>query len=281
MLAQTIRATNEQETLPSDNECSELSKESVIVGTEGAAEAAGKADGSAVVPVVDAVACALTVQRRPPLVRAMSAPVRLDESSKQNGGGGILGAAQKRSQQKLRRRKIFTRAASSSVASVPPTSAAGCNPLLGTDADGAKKSLSRARSVIAPDVITLVSLLSSEGSDSEREDNSAVSTTPTGDKQSGQGRSPQRRAPLLRKTGKSGKSRAGGRVIRGGREKATGTNCICSLVSRQLPAHVPTGLQGVFAHDTTWLHCTSRCSHSRQSTAHGAACFHIPHRRQG
>lgn len=211
MLAQTIRATNEQETLPSDNECSELSKESVTVGA--AEGAAGKAEGSTEVPVADAVACALTVQRRPPLVRAMSAPVRLDESSKQNCGGGILGAAQKRSQQKLRRRKIFTRAASSSVASVPPTSAAGCNPLLATDADGAKKSLSRARSVIAPDVITLVSLLSSEGSDSEREDNSAASTTPTGDKQtqSGQGCSPQRRAPLLRKTGKSGKSRVRGR----------------------------------------------------------------------
>lgn len=216
MLAQTIRATNEQETLPSDNECSELSKESVTVGAEGAA---GKAEGSTDVPVsdadadADAVACALTVQRRPPLVRAMSAPVRLDESSKQNCGGGILGAAQRRSQQKLRRRKIFTRAASSSVAAVPPTSAAGCNPLLGTDADGAKKSLSRARSVIAPDVITLVSLLSSEGSDSEREDNSGASTTPTGDKQtqSGQGRSPQRRAPLLRKTGKSGKSRVRGK----------------------------------------------------------------------
>lgn len=196
MLAQTIRATNEQEPLPSDTECagSELPKETAGGAAAAAAEAAEP------VAQLDTVSCALTVQRRPPLVRAMSAPVRLDESSK---SGGILSAAQKRSQQKLRRRKIFTRAASSVAG---PAAAAAVNPLLGTDES--KKPLSRTRSVIAPDVITLVSLLSSEGSDSEREENSAAST-PTGDKQTpGQApgqRSPQRRAPLLRKTGKSGK----------------------------------------------------------------------------
>lgn len=196
MLAQTIRATNEQEPLPSDTECasSELSKETA--GAAGAAEPVAQ---------LDTVTCALTVQRRPPLVRAMSAPVRLDESSK---SGGILSAAQKRSQQKLRRRKIFTRAASSVAgpAAAAAAAAASVNPLLSTDES--KKPLSRTRSVIAPDVITLVSLLSSEGSDSEREENSAAST-PTGDKPTpGQApgqRSPQRRAPLLRKTGKSGK----------------------------------------------------------------------------
>lgn len=210
MLAQTIRATNEQEPLPSDTECasSELSKET--------AGAAGGAAGAAEpVAQLDTVSCALTVQRRPPLVRAMSAPVRLDESSK---SGGILSAAQKRSQQKLRRRKIFTRAASSVAGpAAAAAAAASVNPLLSTDES--KKPLSRTRSVIAPDVITLVSLLSSEGSDSEREENSAAST-PTGDKPTpGQApgqRSPQRRAPLLRKTGKSGKlSREEGEGVEG------------------------------------------------------------------
>lgn len=193
VLAQTIRATNEQEPLPSDTECagSELPKETA--GTAGAAAGAAAEIEPAAQP--NSVSCALTVQRRPPLVRAMSAPVRLDESSK---SGGILSAAQKRSQQKLRRRKIFTRAASS----VAVPAAAAASTLLSTDES--KKPLSRTRSVIAPDVITLVSLLSSEGSDSEREENSAAST-PTGDKQTPGQRSPQRRAPLLRKTGKSGK----------------------------------------------------------------------------
>ncbi|XP_034478008.1 uncharacterized protein LOC117784391 isoform X2 [Drosophila innubila] len=126
----------------------------------------------------------------------MSAPVRLDESSK-----SVIGAANKRNQQKLRRRKIFTRA-SSSVA-VPPDAG---SPLLSADANGStKKQLSRARSVIAPDVITLVSLLSSEGSDSEREETSSASAPTGSEKQSTPTaqRSPQRRAPLLRKTGKS------------------------------------------------------------------------------
>jgi len=200
VLAQTIRATNEQETLQSDTECSELSKEqsSTTLTTT-------TATTTTTTPVLasteDNVTSALTVQRRPPLVRAMSAPVRLDESSK-----SVIGAANKRNQQKLRRRKIFTRAASSSVA-VPPDAG---SPLLSADANGStKKQLSRARSVIAPDVITLVSLLSSEGSDSEREETSSASTPTGSDKQSTPTaqRSPQRRAPLLRKTGKSGKLR--------------------------------------------------------------------------
>jgi len=134
----------------------------------------------------------------------MSAPVRLDESSK-----SVIGAANKRNQQKLRRRKIFTRAASS--VAVPPDAVG--SPLLSSDANGSnkqqQKQLSRARSVIAPDVITLVSLLSSEGSDSEREETSSASTPTGNEKQSTPTaqRSPQRRAPLLRKTGKSGKLR--------------------------------------------------------------------------
>lgn len=183
MLAQTIRATNEQEPSHSDidsaTECSELAKE--------------QSTASKPTPTEANVSSALTVQRRPPLVRAMSAPVRMDESSK-----SALAAASKRSQQKQRRRKIFTRATSS--VAVPPDN----SPMLSTDASGSgKKALSRTRSVIAQDVITLVSLLSSEGSDSEREENSSASS----EKQppAALQRSPQRRAPLLRKTGKSGK----------------------------------------------------------------------------
>ncbi|KAH8416059.1 hypothetical protein KR222_007315 [Zaprionus bogoriensis] len=203
VLAQTIRATNEQEPLHSDIDSD---RDTAAGGTAAAATAAAAPPGTALVATDSAsqlaVSSALTVQRRPPLVRAMSAPVRLDESSKSSG---VLGAAQKRSQQKLRRRKIFTRAASSTVVVASPPDA---SPLL-SSADGSgsqsKKPLSRARSVIAPDVITLVSLLSSEGSDSEREDNSAASTPVGGDKQVSAAvpRSPQRRAPLLRKTGKS------------------------------------------------------------------------------
>ncbi|KAM8712382.1 hypothetical protein ACLKA7_012838 [Drosophila subpalustris] len=197
VLAQTIRATNEQEALQSDTECSDLSKESSTVTTTTTTIATP-------VPATteDQVSSALTVQRRPPLVRAMSAPVRLDESSHKS----VLGAANKRNQQKLRRRKIFTRATSS--VAVPPDPG---SPLLSAEANGSsnnkkQQQLSRARSVIAPDVITLVSLLSSEGSDSEREETSSSASTPTGnEKQSTPTaqRSPQRRAPLLRKTGKS------------------------------------------------------------------------------
>ncbi|KAH8380814.1 hypothetical protein KR200_001248 [Drosophila serrata] len=150
---------------------------------------------------------ALTIQRRPPLVRAMSAPVRgLDESSK-----GVI-AASKRSQQKLRRRKIFTRTPSTTVV----TGGAALD-VLGGDSSSSgggatgsgsssKKALNRARSVVAPDVITLVSLLSSEGSDSEREDNcsTVVTSPPAGGAEKQQpGAGGQRRAPLLRKTGKS------------------------------------------------------------------------------
>ncbi|XP_070065900.1 nucleolar and coiled-body phosphoprotein 1 isoform X2 [Drosophila virilis] len=182
VLAQTIRATNEQEPSHSDidsaTECSELAKEQSTAAKPTITEAN--------------VSAALTVQRRPPLVRAMSAPVRMDESSK----SALATAASKRSQQKLRRRKIFTRATSS--VAVPSDN----SPMLSTDAGGSsKKALSRTRSVIAPDVITLVSLLSSEGSDSEREENSPASS----EKQppAALQRSPQRRAPLLRKTGKS------------------------------------------------------------------------------
>ncbi|XP_032586245.1 AF4/FMR2 family member lilli [Drosophila mojavensis] len=206
VLAQTIRATNEQEAIHSDidsaTECSELPKQQATAVT-GAGAAAGAAAGATAATgattTEQSVSSALTVQRRPPLVRAMSAPVRLDENSK-----SVLAASSKRSQQqKLRRRKVFSRATSSVAVAVPPDSSSS---LLSSNAGGStKKSLSRARSVIAPDVITLVSLLSSEGSDSEREENSSA-VTPTGGEKlstSTSQRSPQRRAPLLRKTGKS------------------------------------------------------------------------------
>ncbi|XP_017868189.1 PREDICTED: uncharacterized protein LOC108617058 [Drosophila arizonae] len=206
VLAQTIRATNEQEAIHSDidsaTECSELPKQQTTaapVTGAGAGAAAGAAAAAGATTTEQSVSSALTVQRRPPLVRAMSAPVRLDESSK-----SVLAASSKRSQQqKLRRRKVFSRATSSVAVAVPADSSSS---LLSSDAGGStKKSLSRARSVIAPDVITLVSLLSSEGSDSEREENSSAATPTGGEKlsTSTSQRSPQRRAPLLRKTGKS------------------------------------------------------------------------------
>lgn len=117
----------------------------------------------------------LIVQKRPPLVRAMSAPVRsFDETSK----GSFLA-----SKRKSRRRKLNTRHISCDK---------GSPDVLGTK-DLNRKVLTRSKSV-APDVITLVSLISSEGSDSEKDD------TPT----TSHAGSPTRRAPSLRKTGKSG-----------------------------------------------------------------------------
>ncbi|XP_026835653.1 uncharacterized protein LOC6546979 isoform X2 [Drosophila erecta] len=193
VLSQTIRATNEREQEPEPEVDADAD-------ADVEAERVSDIEGSRPVENPDiqlSISPALTVQRRPPLVRAMSAPVRgLDESSK-----GVI-AASKRSQQKLRRRKIFTRTPSSAVPldvigdTTTSTSVAG---------SATKKALNRARSVVAPDVITLVSLLSSEGSDSEREDNSSVtvSSPPTGGSEKQQSGATQRRAPLLRKTGKS------------------------------------------------------------------------------
>ncbi|XP_073845631.1 uncharacterized protein isoform X2 [Musca autumnalis] len=137
---------------------------------------------------------ALIVQRRPPLVRAMSAPVRsIDDNSK----GSFL-ANNKR---KSRRRKLNTRAitcdrdSSSSSTTTHLTNVSNLN-LDSKSSTANKKILQRSRSV-APDVITLVSLISSEGSDSEKED--YCSSTPSTSDSS----SPTRRAPSLRKSGKS------------------------------------------------------------------------------
>ncbi|KAH8372903.1 hypothetical protein KR009_007467 [Drosophila setifemur] len=196
VLSQTIRATNEREQEPEQ----EPEAEAESLATEVVRE----------IPEIPlSISPPLTVQRRPPLVRAMSAPVRgLDENSK-----GVI-AATKRSQQKLRRRKILTRTASSSVGGgasnialdvIAGDSSTG-GPGNGSGASNAsKKALNRARSVVAPEIITLVSLLSSEGSDSEREDTSstAVSTPPAGGAEKKPQGGTQRRAPLLRKTGKS------------------------------------------------------------------------------
>ncbi|KAH8291508.1 hypothetical protein KR054_012255 [Drosophila jambulina] len=198
VLSQTIRATNERE---QELELEQDQDPEPELHTP-------QAEQPAEIPL--SISPALTVQRRPPLVRAMSAPVRgLDESSK-----GVI-AASKRSQQKLRRRKIFTRTPSTSVV----TGGAAIDVLGGGDSSSSgggggggatgsssssKKALNRARSVVAPDVITLVSLLSSEGSDSEREDNcSTVVTSPPAGGGEKQQPGAQRRAPLLRKTGKS------------------------------------------------------------------------------
>uniref|UniRef100_A0A1I8NX39 Uncharacterized protein n=1 Tax=Stomoxys calcitrans TaxID=35570 RepID=A0A1I8NX39_STOCA len=131
---------------------------------------------------------ALTVQRRAPLVRAMSAPVRsIDENSK----GSFL--ANKR---KPRRRKLNTRTITCDRDSSPSDHLNNVNDLnLDPKSAAGKKILQRSRSV-APDVITLVSLISSEGSDSEKED---CPSTPT----NSDCNSPTRRPPSLRKSGKS------------------------------------------------------------------------------
>ncbi|KAH8254772.1 hypothetical protein KR032_012076 [Drosophila birchii] len=198
VLSQTIRATNEREQEPELEQDQDQEPEHHQPQPEIPAE----------IPL--SISPALTVQRRPPLVRAMSAPVRgLDESSK-----GVI-AASKRSQQKLRRRKIFTRTPSTGGGAIDVLGGGdssssggglGGGGSTGTSSNSSKKALNRARSVVAPDVITLVSLLSSEGSDSEREDNcsTVVTSPPAGGLEKQQpGAGAQRRAPLLRKTGKS------------------------------------------------------------------------------
>ncbi|KAH8263960.1 hypothetical protein KR038_010398 [Drosophila bunnanda] len=204
VLSQTIRATNEREQEP------ELEPEQDQDQDQDQDQEPEHSTHRTAIPaeIPLSISPALTIQRRPPLVRAMSAPVRgLDESSK-----GVI-AASKRSQQKLRRRKIFTRTPSTTVV----TAGAALDVLGGGDSSSSgggttasgsssKKALNRARSVVAPDVITLVSLLSSEGSDSEREDNcsTVVASPPAGGAEKQQpGAGGQRRAPLLRKTGKS------------------------------------------------------------------------------
>ncbi|XP_055859267.1 uncharacterized protein LOC129921457 isoform X2 [Episyrphus balteatus] len=118
----------------------------------------------------------LTIQKRPPLVRAMSAPVRSIADSTKN-----LLANTKR---KTRRRRILPRNSScdkegETIAEVSTIGQTG------------KKLFSRSRSTIASDVITLVSLASSEGSESEKEDSGSTDECQTA------------RAPSLRKTGKS------------------------------------------------------------------------------
>ncbi|KAH8358041.1 hypothetical protein KR084_000519 [Drosophila pseudotakahashii] len=192
VLSQTIRATNERE-------------QEAELEAEPETEVEPEPSSHPVLDTPDiplSISPALTVQRRPPLVRAMSAPVRgLDESSK------AVIAASKRSQQKLRRRKIFSRTPSSSVAVPLDVIGGDTNSSSSSNSSASKKALNRSRSVVAPDVITLVSLLSSEGSDSEREDNNSsvtVSSPPAGGgAEKHQPGVAQRRAPLLRKTGKS------------------------------------------------------------------------------
>ncbi|XP_017481689.1 PREDICTED: uncharacterized protein LOC108370787 [Rhagoletis zephyria] len=139
------------------------------------------------------VSPSLIVQRRPPLVRAMSAPVRsrsLDENTK-----GVL-AFQKR---KLRRRKLISRNPSLCEKSEISAGEADKNDVLFdlNAPSGKKQPISRTRSTLAVDVITLVSLVSSEGSDSEKED----SAPETG--RSNAERSRSTGMPSLRKTGKS------------------------------------------------------------------------------
>ncbi|KAI8127261.1 hypothetical protein CVS40_3067 [Lucilia cuprina] len=130
----------------------------------------------------------LTVQRRPPLVRAMSAPVRSFDETTAKSSATFLA-----SKRKSRRRKLNSRNISCDKGSIDVLSAKDLN--FEEKSTINRKVLTRSKSVAA-DVITLVSLISSEGSDSEKEE-SAI--TPTNSHKG----SPTKRAPSLRKTGKS------------------------------------------------------------------------------
>ncbi|XP_065370472.1 uncharacterized protein LOC135962459 [Calliphora vicina] len=116
----------------------------------------------------------------------MSAPVRsFDETAK---GSAFLATKRKSRRRKLNARNISCDKGSNDILTAKD---------LNFDAKSSlnRKVLTRSKSV-APDVITLVSLISSEGSDSEKEDSSI---TPTNSHKG----SPTRRPPSLRKTGKS------------------------------------------------------------------------------
>ncbi|XP_037818852.1 GATA zinc finger domain-containing protein 11 [Lucilia sericata] len=130
----------------------------------------------------------LTVQRRPPLVRAMSAPVRSFDETTAKSSATFLASKRKSRRRKLNSRNISCDKGSTDVLSAKDLNFEG-KPSIN------RKVLTRSKSV-APDVITLVSLISSEGSDSEKEESSI---TPTNSHKG----SPTRRPPSLRKTGKS------------------------------------------------------------------------------
>lgn len=136
----------------------------------------------------------------------MSAPVRLFDENAKNI------AANKRKQ---RRRKVITRNTSLSCdkflnqrnnsntvqESIYVAGSIEKRPILNEEESfkersKGKKVLTRSQSTFTPDILTFVSLVSSEGSDSEK-DETAIPISASGNN--------TRRAPMLRKTGKSGK----------------------------------------------------------------------------
>ncbi|XP_037902796.1 uncharacterized protein LOC119646423 [Hermetia illucens] len=120
----------------------------------------------------------------------MSAPIRPhDENSKAT-------LANKR---KIRRRKISGRPTSSTFSQISENGVVESKTPESVDtsaeqskAKGGKKSIARTRPTLGCDVVTLVSLISSEGSDSEKEESLIAIDS-----------SRLKRPPLLRKSGKS------------------------------------------------------------------------------
>lgn len=163
-----------------------------------------------------------TIRSRPPLVRAMSAPIRpLDDSSK------IL-----QGRKKLRRKKVTARERDDFLdnhrQSSPPLTEFSedrnnngdilyeddeDDTFLNVSSDEnkmkmrpTKKGMPRARSALGCDIVTLVSLLSSGGSDSEKEETNNKTDTINNNNaaQITNIIANKIRAPMLRKTGKSG-----------------------------------------------------------------------------
>lgn len=137
-------------------------------------------------------------KRSPPLIRAMSAPVNTLNTETEAMGKSLFSSGNRR---KTRRRKTtnlsLVKVNSPEVVNSYRSNMIGITERISEGRN--RKQLTRTRS-LAPDVETLVSLLSSEGSDSEKEDQQHKDAYQAL-YHSG---SPLKRPPTLRKTGKSG-----------------------------------------------------------------------------
>ncbi|XP_055689199.1 uncharacterized protein LOC129793334 [Lutzomyia longipalpis] len=130
---------------------------------------------------------------RPPLVRAMSAPIRTTGDASQNRRKNLRRRKFGRDREEnliISSRKNLERQNAVASDTSPIQTANAC------DRKGPSVAAGTARSSIGCDIVTLVSLLSSGGSDSEREDNGQPSSVR-------QEKSATVRPPSLKKTGKS------------------------------------------------------------------------------